>query len=74
LLLPVAPCVTCVSDQFITATIPGVFSTRDQFFPFGMEPDDTRAFIVIEMAGDRIVHHGPRFLKRICLSKNGVPE
>jgi hypothetical protein len=47
---------------------------RDQFFPYEMEPDDTGAFIVIEMAGDRILHHGPEFLKRICPGKNGMPE
>ena len=43
---------TCVSDQFIAVTIPGEVSIRDQFFPYEMEPDDTGAFIVIEMAGE----------------------
>jgi len=39
-----------------------------------MKPDDSGAFIIIKMAGDRIVYHGPEFLKSICLSKNGMPK
>jgi hypothetical protein len=43
---------TCVSDRFITAIIPGEFSIRDQFFPYELEPDDSGTFIHIEMTGD----------------------
>lgn|GEM_PF-254225 len=43
---------TCVSDRFITAIIPGEFSIRDQFFPYELEPDDSGTFIHIEMTGE----------------------